>query len=49
MCLECQQVSCIDDIFKALAEDEDQKLQIFADNANRIRLVATVLSAYEVC
>ena len=41
-------MSCVDDIFKALAEDENRKLQSLADSANRIRLVATVLSAYEV-
>lgn len=42
------QVSCIDDIFKALLEDEEQKLKSLTDHNNQIRLVATVLSAYEV-
>ena len=41
-------MSCIDDIFKALLEDEEQKLKSLTDHINRIRLVATVLSAYEV-
>ena len=43
------QVSCIDEIFKALLDDEEQKLHSLTDNNSRIRLVATVLSAYEVC
>ena len=41
-------MSCIEDIFKALLEDEEQKLKSLTDHNNRIRLVATVLSAYEV-
>ena len=41
-------MSCIDDIFKALLEDEEEKLKSLTDHNNRIRLVATVLSVYEV-
>lgn len=43
------QVSCIDEIFKALLDDEEYKLHSLTDWKSRIHLVATVLSAFEVC
>lgn len=42
-------MSGVDEIFRALLEDQEKKLNSFTDNNSRIRLVATVLSAFEVC
>ena len=43
------QVSCIDEIFRALLDNQEHKLHSLTDQNSRIRLVATVLSAFKVC
>jgi len=41
-------VSCIEEIFDALLEDQERQLHRISDHDARIRLVSSVLSTFEV-
>ena len=42
-------MSCIEEVFDALLDDQERKLHHISDHDSRIRLVSTVLSTFEVC
>ncbi|XP_065919919.1 nuclear pore complex protein Nup133-like isoform X2 [Dysidea avara] len=42
-----REVSCIEEVFDALLDDQERKLHHISDHDSRIRLVSTVLSTFE--